>query len=103
MGYEVRKAQVELYHLVDNVYQEVAANERGHYAIAPLAVELSIWHGVYQNVELPWLRWWNAEGDLLLTGEERAEQEQQKRQKLLEKLIGGLTLEQLCSLGISSD
>ncbi|WP_176453155.1 Uma2 family endonuclease [Pseudanabaena sp. SR411] len=101
--YEVRKAQVELYHLVDNVYQEVAANERGHYAIAPLAVELGIWHGVYQNVQLPWLRWWNAEGDLLLTGEERAEQEQQKRQKLVEKLIDGLKLEQLSSLGISPE
>ncbi|CAN1209853.1 Putative restriction endonuclease domain-containing protein [Tumidithrix helvetica PCC 7403] len=99
--YEVRKAKVEMYHLIDNTYQEVTANERGHYAIAPLAVELGIWHGVYQNVELPWLRWWDVEGNLLLTGEERADLEHQKRLGLAEKLMAGLTPEQLSSLGIN--
>jgi uncharacterized membrane protein len=27
---------------------------------------------------LPWLRWWDSEGNLLLAGEERAEQERQR-------------------------
>jgi hypothetical protein len=27
---------------------------------------------------LPWLRWWNSEGHLLLTGDERAELEKQR-------------------------
>ncbi|ERT08077.1 restriction endonuclease family protein [Lyngbya aestuarii BL J] len=71
--YEVKKASVELYHLVDNCYQPVTANERGHYPISPLNVELGIWQGRYGNMELPWLRWWDNEGNLLLTGEERAE------------------------------
>jgi hypothetical protein len=52
------------------------------YPIAPLGVELGLWQGRYQNVTLPWLRWWDAQGRLLLTGEERAEQERQKRQRL---------------------
>jgi membrane carboxypeptidase/penicillin-binding protein PbpC len=40
-------------------------------------VELGIWHGRYQNAELPWLRWWDSAGNLLLTGFERVEQERQ--------------------------
>jgi len=75
--YEVTKASVEVYHLIEDRYQLVAANERGHYPIEPLGVELGIWQGRYQNVELPWLRWWDSAGNLLLSGAERAQQEQQ--------------------------
>ena len=78
--YEVEKAQVEVYHLQDNTYQLMDANDRGHYPIPPLAIELGIWQGAYQNADLPWLRWWDAEGHLLLNGEERAEQAQQQAQ-----------------------
>jgi hypothetical protein len=56
------------------------ANERNHYPIEPLAVELGIWQGQYQNMEFPWLRWWDARGNLLLTAEERLEQEQQEKE-----------------------
>ncbi|WP_341735920.1 Uma2 family endonuclease [Microcoleus sp. CAWBG640] len=76
--YEVTKASVEVYNLIQDRYQLVAANERGHYPIAPLGVELGIWQGMYQNVELPWLRWWDSEGNLLLSGAERAEEERQR-------------------------
>jgi Uma2 family endonuclease len=71
--YEVKKATVEVYHLVEDRYQLLAANERGHYPINPLGVELGIWQGEYQNATLPWLRWWDCQGNLLLTGDERAE------------------------------
>lgn len=97
--YEVTKAQVEVYHLIDNAYQLMTPNERGHYPIAPLKVELGIWQGLYQNAELPWLRWWDATGNLLLTGEERAVIERQKRERIVEKLRS-LSDEQLNALGI---
>jgi len=37
-----------------------------------MGIELGLWQGEYQNMELPWLRWWDLQGNLLLTGEERA-------------------------------
>ena len=69
--YAVKKASVEVYHLIENQYEQMPPNDRGYFSITPLGVELGLWQGVYQNVERPWLRWWDAEGNLLLTGEER--------------------------------
>ena len=73
--YEVSKASIEVYHLIDGRYRLLAPNERQHYPISSLGVELGIWQGNYKSVNLPWLRWWDLQGNLLLTGEERAEQE----------------------------
>jgi len=51
--YEVTRASVEVYHLVEGRYSLLPANDRGHYPIPPLGVELGIWQGRYKNVELP--------------------------------------------------
>jgi Uma2 family endonuclease len=72
--YDVEKATFELYQLVNQRYQRCLANERGHYPIPGLGVELGLWHGEFMNQVLPWLRWWDSNGNLLLAGEERAEQ-----------------------------
>jgi len=79
--YEVSKASVEMYYLIAGQYQLLPANERGHYPISPLGVELGIWQGQYQNLELPWLRWWDNQGNLLLTGWETTEQESQRAER----------------------
>ncbi|NJK68182.1 MAG: Uma2 family endonuclease [Microcoleus sp. CSU_2_2] len=84
--YEVNRSSVEVYHLVDGSYHLVPANSRGHYPIEPLGVELGIWQGRYQNVELPWLRWWDSAGNLLLTGFERADRTQQELEQLRAQL-----------------
>ncbi|MDZ8023199.1 MAG: Uma2 family endonuclease [Nostoc sp. SerVER01] len=113
--YEVDKASVEVYHLIEGKYQPLPTNERGHYLIHPLGVELGIWHGVYQNMELPWLRWWDLQGNLLLTGDERAEQERQRaeqeRQRAeqesqraeQERQRNEILIAQLRSLGVEPD
>jgi hypothetical protein len=49
-------------------------------------VELGIWQGKIDNQTLPWLRWWDSDGDLLLTGEERADVEKQRADRLAAKL-----------------
>lgn len=91
--YEFSKASVEVYHLVDGKYQLLPPNERGHYPIDPMGVELGIWQGQYKNMEAPWLRWWDAQGNLLLNSDEKSqqlssqlEQEQQRAQRLAERL-----------------
>lgn len=76
--YKVEKAAVEVYELIGGQYQLCSPNERGHYPIPPLGVELGIWQGQYLNQAFPWLRWWDSQGNLLLAGEERAEQEKQR-------------------------
>lgn len=64
-----------MYSFANGSYQKMAGNERGHYLIKPLEVELGVWQGSYQNQTQLWLRWWDREGSLLLTGAEKAEVE----------------------------
>ena len=79
--YEISNGKLEVYRLVDGFYQLLAANERGHYPIAPLGVEMGLWQGSYQNQTQLWLRWWDEQGNLLLIGDERAELERQRAQE----------------------
>ena len=112
--YQVNNGTLEVYHLVDRHYEKMTPNERGHYPILPMQIELGLWQGTYlNNPEQLWLRWWDFNGNLLLTGHEQAEQErqekeqalqqleqeQQKRQQLAERLRS-LSPEQLQALGI---
>ena len=61
---EVKKAGVELYSLVSNDYELVKSNEQNHFPIPHLGIELGICQGNYHNMELPWLRWWDNQGNL---------------------------------------
>jgi len=79
--FEVRNSKLEVYNWLNFSYQKLQPNERDHYPITPLGVELGLWHGTYQNQTQYWLRWWDSEGNLLLIGEERAEQERQRAEQ----------------------
>src|SRR5919202_1117587 len=79
--YEIKNGKLEVYHLTDFSYQKLEPNERGHYPITPLSIELGLWQGTYQNQTQLWLRWWDSEGNLLLIGDERAEQERQRAEQ----------------------
>jgi Uma2 family endonuclease len=84
--YEVEKASVELYHLIGSHYELMTPNVHGKYEIPELQVALGIWQGTYQNMELPWLRWWDLQGKLLLNPEEKVIQAEEKAEKLATKL-----------------
>ncbi len=79
--YEIKTSKLEMYQLVAGFYQKIEPNERGHYAIPPLEVELGLWQGSYQNQEQLWLRWWDKEGNLLLIGSETAEVERHRAEQ----------------------
>ncbi|MDY6785209.1 MAG: Uma2 family endonuclease [Cyanobacteriota bacterium] len=76
--YQIHDEQLEVYRLIDGSYRRQEPNARGHYLIEPMGVELGLWQGSYQNQMQRWLRWWDSEGNLLLTGNERAEVERQR-------------------------
>lgn len=66
------------------------------HAITPIGVELGLWQGSYQNPAILWLRWWDTEGNLLLTGAERASRTQQTLLDAIPRLLGmGLNAEQV--------
>jgi Uma2 family endonuclease len=79
--YVIKEKKLEVYHLLEGCYQPLEANERGHYFIPSLEVELGLWAGNYQNQNQTWLRWWDSQGNLLLIGDERAEQEKQRAEQ----------------------
>jgi len=100
--YEINNQKLEVYHLTDFSYHQIQPNERGHYPISPLEVELGLWQGSYlNNPEQLWLRWWDSTGNLLLMGREEAHLAEQRAAKAEHK-AAKLT-ERLRSLGIDPD
>ncbi|MEG4418540.1 Uma2 family endonuclease [Microcoleus sp. LAD1_D5] len=83
--YQVNNGRLEVYRLIDGYYQLLELNQRGHFPIAPLSVELGLWQGSYQNQTMLWLRWWDEEGNLLLIGDERAELERLRGEQQRER------------------
>ncbi len=83
--YEVNPGRIEMYHHVNGRFLPLPPNERGHFPIDVLGVELGIWEGHYQNFDLPWMRWWDADGVLLPTGFELAELEAERAAREAER------------------
>jgi Uma2 family endonuclease len=71
--YEPDKASVEVYQRVGSRFRKMTANEHGRYPIAELGIELGIWQGSYRGYEMPWLRAWDSNGQLLPADTERTE------------------------------
>ncbi|NEP56722.1 MAG: Uma2 family endonuclease [Symploca sp. SIO2G7] len=103
--YIIKTGNLELYNLVNGAYEKMTPNPRGHYPIDRLGVELGLWQGSYQNQTQQWLRWWDTEGNLLLTGWEQTElerlrTEQERQQKEQQKQRAERLAAQLRDLGI---
>jgi Putative restriction endonuclease len=69
---------IEVYALEAGKYQEQTADTAGRFWIPGLNLFLGVWHGTHSARTGYWLRWWNAQGELLLWPEERAEAERQR-------------------------
>ena len=68
--FDAWKDNLEAYQLVNGRYVQMKPNDRKHYPISPMCVEI----GLQQVGTTTWLRWWDDTGNLLLTGDERAVQ-----------------------------
>jgi hypothetical protein len=86
-------ARLDVYALRSDSYKWLKADENGRYWIPGLDLFLGMWEGTHEGRTGRWLRWWNAEGELLLWSEERLELERQRAdrehlraEKLAEKL-----------------
>ena len=77
----VETGELEVYRLEGTRYRRLEPNERGHFPIEPLGVELGIWHALFWNETAPWLRWYDTQGILLPIGEERAEEQRLKAEQ----------------------
>ncbi|WP_318730613.1 Uma2 family endonuclease [Roseofilum sp. Guam] len=47
---------------------------------------LTLWNGVFEDFEYQWLRWCDAQGNLILTGDEKAQEEHQRAERLAQLL-----------------
>lgn len=54
---------------------------RADYQLEKIKLALILWEGRFEGKEYTWLRWCDAKGNLLLTGDERAEQEKQRAEQ----------------------
>lgn len=62
-------------------FKRLKPNEEGRFKIEPLGVQLGMWQGKYLNFEATWARWYDAQGQLLEIGAERADREQQRAER----------------------
>ena len=69
--------------MFDNRYTKIQPNNRGHYLVPPMGVELGL---KFEN-GVAWLRWWDDTGNLLLTGDERAVEAEQKQVQAEQKQV----------------
>jgi Uma2 family endonuclease len=66
---------LEVRYLQGGRYVSQPANHQGRYWIPELQLFLGTWYGLRVGITTHWLRWWNADGNLLLWHSEKAEQE----------------------------
>ncbi len=81
--YQVEQGRLDMFrHEIDH-YESIVPNERSHYPIESLGLELGFWSGTYLGMKLQWLRWYHPDGKLLLTGDEWVEWSRNNRAKAL--------------------
>jgi hypothetical protein len=68
------KRKLRVYELHDDHY--VRQTDKW---LASLDLGVGLWRGTFEDLKEVWLRWYDADGQLLLTGGERAEQEQREK------------------------
>src|SRR4051794_539817 len=69
--HDLDSGRLEVFIQVPGTMDPLTPNERGHFPVRKLGLELGVWEGEYHHVRRPWLRWWDDQGRLLPTAQER--------------------------------
>lgn len=99
--HDPKQGALEVYQRVATRFEPQAPNAKGHFAIPQLGVALGAWEGNYCGVILPWLRWFDGEGNLLPTAEERAEAAERRAE--WERKRADRLAQRLRTVGINPD
>ena len=73
---ELGETILRVYELRNNIYVD-----NGNFFLSQIGLGLTIWHGIFEGLEYDWLRWCDASGNILLTGNELAQQEKQRAEQ----------------------
>jgi hypothetical protein len=79
--FEPDTGTLEVYRLDDGKYQLQQPDNNNRYSIPEMNLFLGTWQGERENRTGYWLRWWDEQGNLLLWGLEKAEQERQRAEQ----------------------
>jgi Uma2 family endonuclease len=80
--YDPKKRELLGWRLDDDLkYCPMLPDEHGRMECRSLRLWVGLWRGMHQNMETTWLRFFDAEGRMVPTSEERAEQEQQRAEQ----------------------
>lgn len=72
------RGRLEVRSLQNGGYVLQPPDTAGRFWIEPLGLFLGVWRGERLAQTLNWLRWWDADGNLLLWSAEQAEAERQR-------------------------
>ena len=80
--FEPKSGELEVYRLVSEEYELQEADANGRFWIESMGLFLGVWEGEKSQRRGYWLRWWDENGNLLLWGTEKVQQEQQRADRL---------------------
>jgi Uma2 family endonuclease len=84
--FEIETGNLDVYQLVAGSYQRLEPNAHGRVLIPPVGLELGVWDGRYGQNEAHWLRWWDEQGNVLPSPEEREKRQHERAERLAAKL-----------------
>lgn len=79
---EMNSELLRVWMLVGRWYQELSPP----FWLEQIGLGLTLWQGEFENQTGLWLRWCDQTGNVLLTGKERAKQQQERANRLAERL-----------------
>jgi Uma2 family endonuclease len=92
------KSEFRMFQLTGSRYAEVNLSSDFRFWIPEIELGLGVWQGSYKDVEMPWLRWYDEDGNWVLTSTEEERQKLAQEKQKTERLIA-----QLRSLGVKPD